>query len=87
MILTAGASEEMVTVVGPMIQGFRQNRGKTLTDLAEAAEMSPESLEDLEFHGTTQLHINIANRLARALGVTRLAICAEPYIASGEVHD
>ena len=65
---------------GALVRAFREARNLTLTELGEAAQLDPGYLSRVE-HGIRRASFSATTRLAEALGVDALALCAQapPY--------
>lgn len=82
MILTAGASLQIVVLRGNVVKQIRETRGFSVEKLANDSDITPhEYLEEIEGHVAVEVSYMAACRLARTLGVGMQTICAlESYL-------
>lgn len=76
---------ELEAAIGPAIRHIRREQGLTLTNLAEACDLSPSHISQIE-RGITSPSLSTLRQIAGALGMrlSQLILAAEPVSLSAD---
>jgi transcriptional regulator with XRE-family HTH domain len=76
---------QVEVAIGPAIRDMRRERGLTLTTLAEACDLSPSHISQIE-RGITSPSLSTLRHIAEALGIrlSQLILAAEPLTLSAD---